>query len=808
MRVSLAWLAELVPLPPPSELERGLTFAGLEVERVERRGEGLEGVVVARILETAPHPKADRLSVTQVDLGGERLQIVCGAKNYRVGDRVPLARVGAVLPGGKKIEAASLRGVQSAGMLCSERELGVSDAPGADAGLWILPEELPLGANVAQAMGLRDTVFELNVTPNRADCLSHLGVAREVAAIFRAKLRPPPEEPAALDFVAPLPPEPRLMDAERCGLYLGGALSAGRGLVGHSPLWMRSRLEACGIRAIGLAVDVTNYVLLELGQPLHAFDLREVGEGIRVRRARAGEPLVTLDGVRRTLSDDDLVIAAGERPVALAGVMGGEASGVLPDTEALYLEAAWFSPEGIRRSARRHGLHSESSHRFERGVDPTLAPRALRRAVALIAQAIPGTRAAAPQGAEGRRPAPRAVPLRFARVGALLGCEVPAEESRGQLAALGLVEVAHAQGTGRFEIPSHRFDLEIETDLIEEVARLRGYDRIPKALPPIATPPAPERRHGRALSATRTLLGDHGFFEALNLSFSGGPMAEPFGEGEPVALVNPLGAEQGRLRTSLLPGLCQNLQTNLSRLPQIAGAPPTVRLYEIASSFRWPTEDERSGGPTHERLSLGLLAHGPRQPISWATGREPFDFYDLKGVIEALCERLGATVRFDRGEARWLHPRSAARLVVGDGGGAGVFGEIHPAVADRLGLPRGTLLGELDLAPLFAAGAAARFEGLPRYPAVLRDLALVVDAGRSAAEVATLLREAGGELLEALLLFDVFEGGSLPAGKKSLAFSLRFRAADRTLTDDEVAKSHAALVAAAEQGLGATLRAG
>ncbi|MHB1844616.1 MAG: phenylalanine--tRNA ligase subunit beta [Deltaproteobacteria bacterium] len=804
MRISLAWLAELVSLPPTRDLVHGLTFAGLEVERVEERGAGLEGVVVAKILESSPHPKADRLSVTKVDAGGETLQIVCGAKNYAVGDQVPLARVGVTLPGGQKIEAASLRGVQSFGMLCSERELGLSLA---HEGLWILPAELHPGTPVAEALGLRDTILELNVTPNRPDCLSHLGVAREVAAIFRLPRTVPTPAPAWPPFDGRLPPEPTIEAVDRCGLYLGLAVGGGRALVSPSPLWMRSRLEACGIRAIGLAVDVTNLVLLELGQPLHAFDLRRVGEGIRVRRAQADERLVTLDGVERKLASDDLVIAAGAAPVALAGVMGGEASGVLPDTEALYLEAAWFQPAGIRRSARRHGLHSESSHRFERGVDPGLAPMALRRAVELLAGAVPGLGAAAPQRAEGQRPVARAVALRFERVGALLGSEVSADESRGKLSALGLAMVSNSQGTGRFEVPSHRFDLEEEVDLIEEVARLRGFERIPRALPPNVLPPTPPRRHARPLAAARAVLSDHGFFEALNLSFSGGPSAEPFAEGAPITLQNPLKSEDAQLRSSVLPGLLQNLRTNLARLPQVAGAPPPLRLYELGVTFRWPGAGERTEGPAHERLRLGLLAHGPRAPVGWATGREPFDFYDLKGLVEALLERLGAhgEARFERCERPWLHPRSATRLTVG-AVELGAMGELHPAVADRLELPRGIFAAELDAEGIFSRSAAPRPGDVPRFPAVLRDLALVVDEPVGAETARSLLRAAGGELLEAVLLFDVFQGGSLPAGKKSLAFSLRFRAKDRTLTDDEVAKAHAELVAAAEEKLGAALR--
>ena len=802
MRVSLGWLAELVELPSVDALARGLTFAGLEVERQERLFDGLDGVVVAQLLRRDPHPQADRLSVVEVDLGGERLQIVCGAQNYKVGDKVPLARVGTVLPDGKRIEAAALRGVQSFGMLCSERELGVSDS---HEGLWILPPELPLGGPVAVAMGLCDTVFEVNVTPNRADCLSHLGLAREVSAIFHHPLKPPP--PLGSRESGPAsPPAPRLEATERCGRYLGQAVASGSPLDRPSPPWLRARLSACGLRPIGLAVDVTNYVLLELGQPLHAFALDQIQAGIVVRLALEGERLTTLDGLERNLTADDLVICAGPRPVALAGVMGGAESSVAAGTRALYLEAAWFEPEGIRRTARRHGLHSESSHRFERGVDPELQARALGRAVALLAETAPDLTVARAQAAEGKRPGRRVVALRPEKVGALLGDEVPATESRDLLVSLGLVE----ESTGRFQIPSHRFDLELEVDLIEEVARLRGFDRIPETLPARGLPPPGERRHGRALDATREVLSAHGFSEALNFSFIAGAAVAPFTDEarRPVALKNPLKAEQGELRTSLLAGLCQNARLNLARLTQAAGEPPAVRLYEAGIVYRWPSAGERTEGPVHEARQLGLLAYGPRAPVGWASGREPFDLYDLKGVVEAILERLGIAsdgTKFERAEIGWLHPRSATAVVL-RGGRVGRFGELHPTVAERLELPRGIFVGELDGEALFDAATEPRCAGLPRFPAVLRDLALVVDEGTSGAAISAALREAGGPELEELLLFDVYRGAPLPAGKKSLAFSLRFRAADRTLTDEEVLARHAAMIALARERLGAEPR--
>jgi phenylalanyl-tRNA synthetase beta chain len=801
MRVSLNWLADLVELPAQRELSDRLTFAGLEVEAIEQIGAGLEQVVVAQILASEPHPKADRLSVTTVDAGGEKLQIVCGAKNYRVGDKVPLARVGAVLPDGHKIEAAKLRGVDSFGMLCSQKELALSED---HEGLWILPANADLGKPLAQALGLADTVFEINVTPNRADCLSHLGIAREVAALFGRPLRvlrSPSEGKAA--FAERLPAAPTLAAPARCGRYLGQAVTGGAALGQPSPPWMRARLMACGVRSLGLAIDVTNYVLLELGQPLHAFDLSGITKGIEVRLAREGEKLRTLDGVDRTLSADDLLICDGERALGLAGVMGGEESGVTAATRSLYLEAAWFDPAGIRRVAKRHGLHTEASHRFERGVDPELPGRAVDRAIALLRQGVPDLAVAPLQSADGQLPPKRWVGFRPERVKRLLGDDVPAEESLRLLASIGLVAKAAPSKTPGCEVPSYRFDLEHEADLIEEIARLRGYDRIPLSLPSRSLPPPPERQHHRALAAVRERLAACGFSEAVNYSFIAGPAAAPFGQPAAVALQNPLKTEQALLRSSLLPGLCQNAKLNLAHLNQVAGVPPAIRLFETGRVFAWPDAGERTEGPVRERATIALLAQGARTPVGWKSDREAFDFYDLKGVLEALVGELG--VSFGPAAADFLHPRARANVLV-DGKAIGVFGELHPSAAAALELPRGVFVAELDAAALFERWALPRFAGLPKFPAVLRDIALVVPEATDAAAVEAVLRAAGGSLLEGLVLFDVYRGAPLGEGQKSLAYSLQLRAPDRTLTDDEAGKVHEAIVAAARGQLGAELR--
>jgi phenylalanyl-tRNA synthetase beta chain len=645
-------------------------------------------------------------------------------------------------------------------------------------------------------------VFEVNVTPNRADCLSHLGIAREVAALFGVPLAPSAVEgPASGSFNERLPAVPIIAAPDRCGRYLGQAVTGGPTLGQPSPPWMRARLMACGIRALGLAIDVTNYVLLELGQPLHAFDLAQIKQGISVRLARDGEKLRTLDEVDRSLSADDLLICDGDRPLGLAGVMGGAESGIGKSTHSLYLEAAWFEPSGIRRVAKRHGLHTEASHRFERGVDPELPRRALDRAVALLRVGAPDLAFAGLQSAEGRLPSRRSVQFRPDRVKRLLGDDVPADESKRLLTSLGLL----SKGAG-YEVPSYRFDLEVEADLIEEVARLHGYDRIQPTLPNRSLPPAAEPPHQRALAAIRDRLSACGFSEAINYSFIAGQAAAPFGQPAPVAIQNPLKAEQALLRSSLLPGLVQNIKLNLAHLHQVAGAAPAIRLFETGRTFAWPSGGERPEGPVRESSRIALVAHGSRSPVGWKPDREPLDFYDLKGVVESIVEALGERrVTFAPASAEFLHPRARASLWV-DGSPAGVLGELHPAVAAALELPRSVFVAELDAGLLLDRWSAPRFTGVPKFPAVLRDIALVVPDATTAAAVESVLRAAGGSLLEGVVLFDVYRGAPLRDGQKSLAYSLQLRAPDRTLTDEEAGKVHEAIVAAAKAELGAELR--
>lgn len=803
MKISLNWLADYVQLPEDSELARRLTMAGLEVEQIERPGQALAGVLVGKIVASERHPNADKLSVTRVDVGGqEPLQIVCGATNYKVGDLVPVATPGVRLPNGVEISKSKLRGVDSAGMLCSSKELGLTEA---SSGLLILPADAQIGAPVAAAVGLDDRVFELNVTPNRPDALSHLGVAREVAALTKTPLRLPDRTMAETRGAASDVVRVRIDDAQRCPRYTARVIEGVK--IGPSPDWIVNRLRSCGVRAINNVVDVTNYVLLEYGQPLHAFDLDLVaGPEIIVRLPRGGEKLTTLDGKVRDLHPEDLVICDRDRPVALAGVMGGATSEVSDKTTRVLLESAYFHPTGIRRSSKRHALHTEASHRFERGVDPSAVPLALDRAAKLIAELGGG---AVLRGMVDVHPAPvpvREVTLRFAHVGDLLGIEVPAAEVEDILGRLGFEKCSAAEGSATFRVPPARVDVSDAVDLIEEVARVRGYEAIPLA-PHRAVVQAPaepvstevERRVRGALSAA-------GFSEVLNYSFVSPAELEQLGAPAEWVMTNPLSAEQSALRTTLLAGLLQNVSRNARH--QVDGA----RFYEVGRVFF-----SRKGGhaldapAADERPRVAGALYGSRFGQSWALPSGAADFYDAKRAVEAILEVLGLSDRarfvpLSDLQQRVFHPRETAVVSLGDRQ-LGHVGRVHPLLQERLAVPEPVYAFELDVTALMeAVQLVPTFQPIPRFPAVLRDLALVVDESVTAHSVAEAVRDAGGELVESVNLFDVYAGKPLPEGKKNLAFSVRYRAPDRTLTDADVNSVHDRIVGEVGRRVGGSLR--
>lgn len=799
MRISMRWLGELVqPLPPPERLADLLTQAGIEVEAIERMGEGLDGIVVGQVLEKEPVEGADKLKLCAVDAGqGAPLSIVCGAANYEVGDKVPTALVGATLPGGLRIEPRKLRGVPSNGMLCSESELGLADE---SEGLMILEAEAEVGRPIVEQLELEDVVLTINATPNRPDWLSHLGVARELAALTGATLRRPGDALEESGEAVQGKASVEIEWGDRCGRYAARVVEGLR--FGASPRWMQARLTACGMRPLGNLIDVTNYVLLETGQPLHAFDLDRVrGQRIRVRAAEEGEALTTLDGKERRLRADDLVIADADRALVLAGVMGGEDAEVGAETTRVLLESAHFEAAGIRRSSKRHGIHSESSHRFERGTDPEAVIEALDRAAQLL-QALAGGEVA--QGIidhyPGRRP-PARVKLRYDRVSALLGVEVSPERSRAILAELGFEEAAADEEGASFRVPSFRVDVSREADLVEEVARVHGYDAIPEVAPAApARIPAIGRR-ARVMERAAAALSACGIDEALHLAF-----ADPREDAEIlreaidfVRLQNPLAEHQSALRTSLLPSLLRTVAFNANR-----GA-EAVRLWERGKVF---LPRAARATPVLEEERLGGVLFGAAQAPAWTAPERPVDFYDLKGALETLLDGLGIQgAVWAPVEAPHLHPRSACALQAG-GATLGHLGELHPLSAEALELPRGVFVFELSLPALEAAARLEpRYRGVPRFPAVLRDLAVVVSREVSAAEVEAVLRgPQGGGLVEGVRLFDVYEGEQVGEGKKSLAFAIRYRDPSKTLSDREVNPVHDALVAALRRELGAELR--
>ena len=797
MKVSLNWLRELVDLPPsvPALVDL-LTLAGVEVEGVETTGVAIANVVVAQIRESVQHPNADRLSVCQVDDGsGAARQIVCGAKNYAVGDKVPLALPGAVLGPDFKIKVGKLRGVESQGMLCSADELGLPK--GAD-GLLILPADARVGAPLAELFP-GDTVLDLEITPNRADLLSHTGIAREIAVLTGQELRRPRVEVARESFAS----EAIDVTGGQCRFY--SALEIDGVQVGPSPEWLRRKLEAVGLRAINNIVDITNFVMLETGQPLHAFDADKLDGAIRVRAAREGEEFLALDGKSYKLGPQHLVIADASQALALAGVMGGAASGVTGTTRNLVLESAHFAPGSIRRTSRQIGLASDSSYRFERGVDLAGVLRAAQRAAALIADIAGGTRGELGLGMEGDTPLgfdPAAtmndtdetvfthtVTLRPERVAALLGVEVPGSEIASILTGFGL-----APTDAGWEVPSFRPDLTREVDLIEEIARVIGLDAIPaRVQAQFAAASDTDRAYDRAMTLRRALTAQ-GFAEARTLTLIGektpGLALTHAGAENLRRVKNPMNDEQAILRPGLLPGLLHALGGN-ARI----GA-KTVRLFEIGRVF--------SALPPEESTHLALVLSGPLTERSWRGGDgAEADLFHLKGLIAAV---LGADTTF----APDTNPALALALAVHVGGRpVGFAGQLWPKDARALDATAPVLFAEIDLGALPAASTAGRYREIPRFPATARDIALLAPLTLAHAEIESVLQKASEPLLAGVELFDVFTdptGAKIPADKKSLAYSLTYRSPERTLTADEVNTAHAKLKDRLKSELAVSLR--
>ncbi|HEY2622142.1 MAG TPA: phenylalanine--tRNA ligase subunit beta [Dyella sp.] len=798
MKFSENWLRELVEIQADrAVLAHALTMAGLEVEELTPLGEGLDGVVVAEIIGAEKHPEADRLQVCKVSVGqGEPLQIVCGAPNARVGLKVPLATVGATLPGGIAIKAAKLRGVESFGMLCSAKELGID----ADAsGLLELPADAPVGRPLAAYLGLPDASIELKLTPNRPDCLGLFGLAHDVAALFgsHVKVGEQSAAPVSSDALRGI----RLEAGADAPRYLGRIVE-GIDPKAHTPLWLAERLRRAGLRPISAVVDVTNYVMLELGQPLHAFDNDKLHGDIVVRHARAGETLKLLDGSEAKLDEGFVLIADEQNSLAVAGVMGGFDSRVTDDTHNIFFEAAHFAPAAIMGRARKLGMHTDASHRFERGVDPALPRRALERATELLLS-IAGGKAGPVLAAENLAdlPKPATVVLRRARLKRVLGIEVADAEVARIFTALGMQVVSQADGW-QVTAPSSRFDIEREEDLIEEVARIHGYDNIPTHTPAGALTLAAEPEGRLNELAVREQLAARGYYEAVNLAFVGNDLLQRWGMTEQlVALANPLSADLAVMRPSLLPGLIEALSHNRARQQE------RVRLFELGRTFQIAPAAAASKEAPTETPSLAIVACGTAHPEQWGEATRTLDFHDLKGDLDALIAWGGEPQRWAvhaDGLPGWLHPGRGAR-VTRDGVTAGYLGALHPQLAKVLDLGADVHVLELALDPVLAR-RLPEAKPVPRFPSVRRDIAMDLPEAVSWSQIEQVIRATLGGQLKELRLFDRYSGKGVEAGRKSLAMGLILQDDSRTLTDDDADRYVREAVAALEMACKARLR--
>lgn len=791
--ISLRWLREFADLPDdPEEIAEALSNLGHEVEGVRRVELPFSGVVVARVLEVRPHPRADKLRLARVDTGRGEQEVVCGAWNFEAGAVVPLSTVGSVLAGGLRVGEREIRGVLSRGMICSEAELGLSDE---SSGILVLDESFALGADFAASLPYPDVLFEVTTTSNRPDAMSVYGLARDLAARFRVPLR---------RLSSDVGPTGRatsgravVEDVERCPRFTAREV---RGLVvGPSPLWMRLRLRDAGVRPISNVVDVTNYVTLELGQPLHAFDLDLVAEEtLVVRRARPKERLTTLDGVERRLSTEDLLVASPAGPLALAGIMGGESSEVRPESRRVFLEVAHFAAPGILFSGKRHGLRTEAGARFERGVDPALPPIASARAARLIADLAGGEVAGGFIDHYPRPIEPWVVSLPRGEAARLLGAELGAERIEDLLTRLGF-----GVGGGdpwQVTVPTYRPDVTRPADLVEEIARLHGYDEFPSRLPKGVGEGLPAWERRRRL--VRQALVGAGCYEILTFPFQGADEIDALGlpEGDPrrapVQLRNPLSEEQAYLRTSLIPGLLQSLRANLVR-GRVDGA-----VFEMGRVF-FPSDGELPVQPQRVAFAVTGRLPGPR----WEGESPERDARDAVGISEVLAGALGLDARIEQAVEPPFHPGRTGRIMVGETA-VGVVGEIHPATAARFGLTGRVAAGDFDLDALMAGVPARGFAVPSPYPPVVFDLAFDLAEEVPAAALLSQVRAGAGPSLERVEVFDVFRGPPLGEGRKSLALRLTFRDAQRTLSDADLVPLRASIIETVAAALGGRLRGG
>lgn len=771
MKFSEQWLREWVsPDVSTEELGHRLTMAGLEVDAIEPVAGEFSKIVVGEIVAVVQHPDADRLRVCKVNVGEpDMLQIVCGAPNVLIGMRVPAALVGAKLPGGMKIKKGKLRGVESHGMLCSAAELGIVEEA---EGLLPLPLDAEPGMDVREYLKLDDVSIELGLTPNRGDCLGLVGLARETGVLFNVDVQQPEMNDVAALSADTFPVE--VQAPEDCPRYLGRVI---RNIdsCAKTPMWLQERLRRSGLRSISPVVDVTNYVLLELGQPMHAFDLDKLQGGIWVRKAIRNEALVLLDGNKLQLKPDTLVIADVRGPLALAGIMGGEQSSVGDDSKHLFLESAFFTPESIAGRARGYGLHTDSSHRFERGVDPQIQKRAIERATALLLDIVGGEPGPVIEVvSKAHLPAPSAILLRAKRIERVLGVPVPDADVTAMLERLGM-HVETGEGEWQVTPPAFRFDISIEVDLIEEIGRIYGYDQLPTRHPQASLEISPRDESKVSLRRIRQRLVDRGYQEAVNYSFIAPAMQARFSPGVVgMTLANPLATDMAVMRTSLLPGLLESMKYNLNRQQS------RVLLFECGVKYLKQATD------INEERTIAGVATGSVLPEQWATEKRAFDYFDMKADIEDLLSMGGSleAVSFEVAENTVFHPGQSAKISR-NGVDIGWMGAIHPLLVREMGLSGAVFAFEMRLDAL-QAGELSGFSEVSRYPSIRRDIAIVVDESLAAEKICKTIRAAAGDKLHNLELFDVYSGKGIDSGRKSLALGLILQATSRTLTDTDV----------------------
>jgi len=789
MLVSLRWLKDYVDIRiSPAELVDRLTMAGFEVESIRETGPSFTNVVVAKILSVKPHPEADKCILCELATGDNTYPVVCGAGNVSPGDVVPLAKVGATMPGGYTIRSSKIRGEVSEGMLCSEQELGIGDDA---AGIMILPDNLTIGLDLAEALDLKDTVLDISITPNRSDCLSIIGIAREVSAITGSKLKYPDstvqENEEDINRITSV----EILDTDLCPRYSGRIIK--NVTIKPSPLWMRRRLEAVGLRAINNIVDITNYVMLELGQPLHAFDYRFLEEGrIVVRRSRTGETFTSLDEKERILETDTLMICDGVKPVAIAGIMGGLNSEVKEDTETIFLESAYFAAPSIRKSAKLLGMNTDAAFRFGRGVDPEGVIRALDRAVQFMAEISGGTVC---KGYIDQYPrkieTARDIPLRIRRVNEILGTEIETAEIIKILESIDMVICGEEDGIYRVAPPTYRVDITREIDLVEEIARLYGYDNIPVTLPPVSVVTVSKDRKEILIDRLREILRGAGYSEIITYSFVSTDSVEWLALKEDderrkrIKIKNPLSEDQSVMRTTLVSSLLETMKKNAHN------GCFDLKVFEIGRVFFHRKEGEL---PVEKNL-LGCLITGQLYDDLWSS-KMYADFFDLKGCIENVFDGLKISDLIFRSDYRetFLNPGKSCGIYVGDQC-IGFLGEVHPDILVRMDLKNGAYVYEinLDILENLFTGEML-YKELPRFPSVVRDVAFIVGQELEAQKILNLAMNMNKELLEKVSIFDVYSGKSVPQGMKSLGMRFVYRSSDRTLTDDEASQMHAGII--------------